>query len=109
MNEIIIYQNAENQTAIEVRFDGDTVWLNQYQLADLFQTDRTSILKHLQNIYSTEELSEVGTCAKIAQVRKEGKKKVTREILHYNLDAILSVGYRVNSKRGTQFRQWATN
>jgi len=108
MNEIIIYQNAESQTAIEVRFDGDTVWLNQYQLADLFQTDRTSILKHLQNIYSTEELSEVGTCAKIAQVRKEGKKKVTREILHYNLDAILSVGYRVNSKRGTQFRQWST-
>ncbi len=108
MNEIIIYQDAENQTAIEVRFDGDTVWLNQYQLADLFQTDRTSVLKHLQNIYATQELSEIETCAKIAQVRKEGKKKVTREILHYNLDAILSVGYRVNSKRGTQFRQWAT-
>ena len=85
-----------------------TVWLNQYQLADLFQTDRTSILKHLQNIYTTEELSEEATCAKFAQVRQEGKRKVSREILHYNLDAIISVGYRVNSKCGTQFRQWAT-
>lgn len=107
-NEIIIYQSPDNQATIEVRFDGDTVWLNQYQLADLFQTDRTSIVKHLQNIYTTEELSEVATCAKIAQVRQEGKKSVKREVLHYNLDAILSVGYRVNSKRGTQFRQWAT-
>lgn len=108
MNKIELYQTADGQTVLEVRFDGDTFWLNQYQLADLFQTDRTSILKHLQNIYSTKELYEEATCAKFAQVRKEGKREVKRDVLHYNLDAILSVGYRVNSKRGTQFRQWAT-
>jgi len=77
-------------------------------LAELFKTDRTFILKHLQNIYSTYELNESATCAKIAQVRIEGKREVKREMLHYNLDAILSVGYRINSKRGTEFRQWAT-
>lgn len=108
MNQIEIYQTSDGQTALDVQFDGDTFWLNQYQLADLFQTDRTSILKHLQNIYSTKELYEEATCAKFAQVRKEGKREVKRDVLHYNLDAILSVGYRVNSKRGTQFRQWAT-
>ena len=106
--EIIIYQTDDHQTQIEVKFAENTVWLNQYQLAELFITDRTSILKHLQNIFSTKELNESETCAKFAQVRKEGKRNVKREILHYNLDAIISVGYRVNSKRGTQFRQWAT-
>lgn len=108
MSEIYLYQTTDNETAIEVRFDGETVWLNQYQLADLFDTDRTSILKHLKNIYAEGELDENSTCAKIAQVRQEGKRSVTRNLLNYNLDAILSVGYRVNSKRGTQFRQWAT-
>lgn len=108
MSEIIIYQTPDNQTQVEVQFEGETFWLNQYQLAELFDTDRTSILKHLQNIYSTGELPEESTCAKFAQVRQEGKRKVKREVLHYNLDAILSVGYRVNSKCGTQFRQWAT-
>ena len=108
MNNIIIYQTPDNQTQVEVKFEGETFWLNQYQIADLFQTDRTSVLKHLQNIYTTEELSEIATCAKFAQVQQEGKRIVNREVLHYNLDAILSVGYRVNSKRGTQFRQWAT-
>lgn len=108
MNEVILYQTENNQAQVEVRFDGDTVWLNQYQLAELFQTDRTSILKHLKNIYVEGELDENATCAKFAQVRKEGNRMVTRELLNYNLDAIISVGYRVNSKRGTQFRQWAT-
>jgi len=108
MSEIILYQTENNQTQVEVRFDGETVWLNQYQLAELFQTDRTSILKHLKNIYVEGELDENSTCAKFAQVRKEGNRMVTRELLNYNLDAIISVGYRVNSKRGTQFRQWAT-
>jgi hypothetical protein len=108
-NEIILYQQGELAEHIEVRLDeeNETVWLNQYQLAELFQTDRTSIIKHLQNIYSSGELEENATCAKIAQVRKEGNRKVTREVLHYNLDAILSVGYKVNSKQGTQFRIWA--
>src|SRR5215204_5763551 len=107
-NEIEIYIAADDRTKIEVRFHGDTVWLNQYQLAELLKTDRTSILKHIKNIYATKELDEESTCAKIAQVRREGKRQVKREVLHYNLDAIISVGYRVNSKRGTQFRQWAT-
>ncbi len=108
MNAIVIYQTSDNQTQVEVQFEGETFWLNQHQLAELFDTDRTSILKHLQNIYATGELAEDATCAKFAQVRQEGKRMVKREIVHYNLDAILSVGYRVNSKRGTQFRQWAT-
>lgn len=107
MKKVEIYK-MDNETALEVRFDGETVWLNQYQSADLFETDRTSILKHLKNIYAEGELNETSTCAKIAQVREEGKRLVTRNLLNYNLDAILSVGYRVNSKRGTQFRQWAT-
>ena len=108
-NEIIIYRPDEVAEHIEVRIDGenDTVWLNQYQLATLFQTDRTSVVKHLQNIYASGELDEKATCAKIAQVQKEGDRMVTREVLHFNLDAILSVGYRVNSKQGTHFRIWA--
>lgn len=105
--EIIIYQTPEGKTELEVRLDRDTLWLHQYQLADLFETDRTSVLKHIKNIYQTDELPESSTCAKFAQVRKEGRRSVTRQVLHYNLDMILSVGYRVNSKRGTQFRIWA--
>jgi death-on-curing family protein len=108
MSQIEIYKDKSNQAQIEVRFENDSVWLNQYQLAELFDTDRTSILKHLKNIFKSNELNEKQTCAKFAQVQKEGLKSVKREILHYNLDAIISVGYRVNSKRGTQFRQWAT-
>lgn len=107
-NQVEIYKSADGKTEVAVRFEKETVWLNQYQLAELFDTERTSVLKHLQNIYDTRELEEKTTCAKIAQVRQEGQRKVTRQILHYNLDAIISVGYRVNSLRGTQFRQWAT-
>lgn len=108
MSEIEIYKSPENNIELQVNFDNETVWLNQYQLAELFSTDRTSIVKHLQNIYAINELDESATCAKFAQVRKEGKRDVKRDVLHYNLDAIISVGYRVNSIRGTQFRQWAT-
>lgn len=109
-DEIIFYRPDELAEHIEVRIDeeNETVWLNQYQLAELFQTDRTAILKHIQNIYATGELDEKTTCAKIAQVKKEGNRLVKREILNYNLDVILSVGYRVNSKKGTQFRIWAS-
>lgn len=106
--EIILYQTENGDTKIEVILDNDTVWLNQYQMEELFQTDRTSILRHIKNIYKTGELVEKSTCAKIAQVREEGNRKVRREILYYNLDVIISVGYRVNSHRGTQFRIWAT-
>ena len=106
--EIILYQTEEGQTKIEVILENETVWLNQSQMEELFQTDRTSLLKHIKNIHKTGELEENSTCAKIAQVRKEGNRNVRREILYYNLDMIISVGYRVNSHRGTQFRIWAT-
>lgn len=105
--EIIIYEAPDGQTSVDVRLEKDTVWLNQYQMADLFDTDRSAITKHIKNIYKSEELSELATCAKIAQVRQEGKRNIKRDIEHYNLDLIISVGYRVNSKRGTQFRIWA--
>ncbi|HVZ97371.1 MAG TPA: RhuM family protein [Chitinophagaceae bacterium] len=108
MEIIEIYKTSDGTTEVEVRFEQDTVWLNQHQLAGLFKTDRSSIAKHLGNIYKIKELSKKETCANFAQVRKEGNKTVQRHIVHYNLDAIISVGYRVNSKRGTQFRQWAT-
>jgi len=88
--------SLNNQAEVEVKFDKYTVWLNQYQMAELFETDRTSILKHIKNIYDTAELDEQPTCAKFAQVREEGKRSVKRKILHYNLDVIISVGYRVN-------------
>lgn len=78
MKEVEIYKTPDGKTELEVRFEGETVWLNQYQLAELFQTDRTSILKHLKNIYSSKELNERSTCAKVAQVRKEGKRTVKR-------------------------------
>ncbi|MGZ3813186.1 MAG: RhuM family protein [Mucilaginibacter sp.] len=106
-DQILIYQTPDGETAIDVKLTGNTIWLNQYQLADLFDTDRTSLVKHIRNIYRTEELQEDSTCAKFAQVQNEGTRKITREITHYNLDLIISVGYRINSKRGTQFRIWA--
>lgn len=106
-DQIIIYQTPDGHTAIDVKLTEDTIWLNQYQLADLFDTDRTSIVKHIKNIYSSAELSEEATCAKFAQVQDEGSRKIKREVIHYNLDLCISVGYRVNSKRGTQFRLWA--
>ena len=105
--EIIIYQSEDGSTAIEVKLENDTVWLNQYQMADLFKTDRTSLAKHIRNVYKSGELAREATCAKIAQVQKEGNRTIKREIEHYNLDLIISVGYRVNSIRGTQFRIWA--
>jgi prophage maintenance system killer protein len=104
--QIEIFKSEDGSTEIEVRVDNETVWLNQYQISDLFLTDRTSIGRHISNIYKTKELEENSTSAKIAQVRKEGKRTVTRQIGLYNLDVILSVGYRVNSDRGRQFRIW---
>ncbi len=106
-NKIVIYQTADGQTQIDVRMENETVWLTQAQMGDLFQTDRTSIVRHINNIYKSEELEREATCAKIAQVQIEGKRKVNRNIPYFNLDMIISVGYRVNSKRGTQFRIWA--
>lgn len=106
-SHIEIYQTPDGQTELNVRLDGDTVWLSQAQLALLYNTDRTSISRHIRNIYKSEELEESATCAKIAQVRFEGKRRIERTILAYNLDIIISVGYRVNSRNATQFRIWA--
>ncbi len=106
-NQIIVYQPDAGLSTLEVRLENETVWLTQNQMAELFLTDRTSIVKHIRNIYKTLELEKVSTCAKIAQVQIEGGRKVSRQVVYFNLDVILSVGYRVNSKRGTQFRIWA--
>ena len=106
-DKILIYQTEDGQTQIDVRLENETVWLTQAQMAELFQTDRTSTLRHIGNIYRIEELEHEATCAKFAQVRREGTRTVTRHIPYYNLDMIISVGYRVNSKRGVKFRQWA--
>ena len=108
-NKIVIYQTDDGQTQIDVRLENETVWLSQAQMAELFQTDRTSILRHINNIYRVDELDRESTCAKNAQVQTEGKRQVRRTIPYYNLDMIISVGYRVNSKRGIRFRQWANN
>ena len=106
-NKFVIYQTEDGQTQIDVRLENDTVWLTQGQMAELFQTDRTSIVRHINNIYKVDELNRESTCAKIAQVQIEGKREVSRTIPYFNLDMIISVGYRVNSKRGIKFRQWA--
>ena len=106
-DQIVIYQTEDGQTQIDVRLENDTVWLSQAQMAELFQTDRTSIVRHINNIYKVEELDRDSTCAKIAQVQIEGNRTVKRDIPFFNLDMIISVGYRVNSKRGIKFRQWA--
>ena len=106
-DKIIIYQTEDGQTQIDVRLENETVWLTQAQMAELFETDRTSIVRHINNIYKVEELDRESTCAKIAQVQIEGKRTVKRNIPYFNLDMIISVGYRVNSKRGVKFRQWA--
>ncbi len=108
MDEIIIYQEVGQ--AVEVRLDSkrDTVWLSQMQMAELFDKDSDTIGLHLKNIYKDMELEESSTTEKSSVVRQEGKRQVRRNIHFYNLDAIISVGYRVNSKRAVQFRQWAT-
>ena len=106
-SEIQIFTSKDGKTEIQVTLENETVWLNQYQLESLFQTNRTSINRHISNIYKTEELDKESTCAKFAQVQKEGNREIKRQIQYYNLDVIISVGYRVNSKRGTEFRIWA--
>ena len=104
--EIVMYQPDET-IRLEVRVEDETVWLSQQQIADLFQSSRTNVVEHIMHIYEDEELEENSTCRKFRQVRKEGTRMVSRIIPMYNLDMIISVGYRINSKRGTKFRQWA--
>ena len=107
-SEIILYESNDGQTKIDVRLENETVWLNLNQIAELFGRDKSVISRHLKNIFASEELEETSTVAKNATVQIEGNREVVREVEYFNLDAIISVGYRVNSKRGTQFRQWAT-
>jgi hypothetical protein len=107
-SEIILYQTEDGQNRIEVRLEHETVWLTINQMAELFQVDKSGISRHLKNIYETGEVRREATVAKFATVQNEGGRQVSREIEYYNLDAIISVGYRVNSIRGTQFRIWAT-
>jgi len=106
---IEIYTPEKGLPSVEIRFSKDTVWLNQYQMSELFQSERSVITKHINNIYKSVELIRNSTRAKIAQVQIEGSREVTRNVLFYNLDMFISVGYRVNSKTATQFRIWATN
>ena len=105
---VVIYQTADGSTRIDVRFVDETVWLTQQQMAELFQTSRTNIVEHIRHIYEEGELDEASTCRKFRQVRTEGSRKVTRVIPYYNLDMIISLGYRVKSIIATHFRRWAT-
>ena len=106
-SEIKIYQLEDGNTEVQVKFDKETVWLTQKQMAQLFDKDSDTIGVHLKNIYKSGELNESSTTEESSVVQKEGTRNVKRKIRLYNLDAIISVGYRVNSKRGTQFRIWA--
>ena len=104
-NEIIIFENGE--VKLDVNVKDETVWLSQQQMAKLFDTSRTNVIEHINNIYMEGELDKISTCQDFRQVRKEGNRDVTRNIPFYNLDMIISVGYRVNSKQGILFRKWA--
>ena len=106
--EILIYQTDAGMTNIEVKLQDETVWLTQQQLVELYQTSRTNVVEHIKHIYAEGELEEVSTCRKFRQVRKEGNREVTREIPYYNLDMIISLGYRIKSSIATRFRRWAT-
>jgi len=106
MTDISIYQTSQGH--IEVRLEQDTVWLSQEQMAALFEVQKAAVSKHLKNIYASGELEREATVSKLESVRQEGRRTVSRQIEHFNLDAVISVGYRVNSTRATRFRQWAT-
>jgi len=107
-SQLILYRTPDGQTRIQCRFENENVWLTQALMAELFQKDVRTINEHLVNIYEEGELPRDATIRKFRIVRREGTRDVAREIEFYNLDAIISVGYRVKSQRGTQFRQWVT-
>lgn len=106
--EILLYQTEDGTTRLEVQVQGETVWLNQAQMAELFQTTKQNVSLHIRNIYEERELERAGTVKESLTVRQEGSRRVSRSVEHYNLDVIISVGYRVKSHRGVQFRIWAT-
>src|SRR5579872_1119433 len=107
--EIILFDSGDGKPQLEVRLESEDIWLSQRMMAELFDKDPDSISLHLSHIYSEEELVESRTTEDFSVVQTEGSRKIRRKIKFYNLDAILSVGYRVNSKRGIQFRKWATS
>jgi len=107
-SQIIIYQTENGETKLDVRLQDETIWLPQKAMAELFQTTPQNITIHLKNIYEEDELKEVATCKDFLQVQKEGNRQVQRKQKFYNLDAIISVGYRIKSHIATKFRQWAT-
>ena len=106
--EVIVYESPEGGGSVDVRFKDESVWLTQLQMAEVFRTSTDNVGLHLKNIYATGELKEAATTEDFSVVRSEGQRKVRRALKHYNLDAIISIGYRVNSKRAVRFRQWAT-
>ena len=106
--DIIIYQTEDGLTKINVKLDNETVWLNQQQMSELFQSSRTNIVEHIKHIYEEGELTVESTCRNFRQVRLEGNREVSREIPFYNLDMIISLGYRIKSAIATRFRIWAT-
>lgn len=106
--EIIVYEAPGGEVRVDVRLERETVWLSQEQMAEVFGRERSVVTKHIRNVFKEGELDPGATSAKFAQVRSEGSRTVSREVEHYNLDVIISVGYRVKSLRGTQFRIWAT-
>lgn len=107
-SNLIIYQSEDGKVRLDVRLENETVWLTQQQLSDLYQTSRTNVVEHIKHIYEEGELDKESTCRKFRQVRLEGDRQVEREIPSYNLDMIISLGYRVKSLIATRFRQWAT-
>lgn len=107
--QILIYQTEEGKNKIEIKLQDNMIWLTLNQMADLFEKNKSTISRHLNNIYKEQELVQEATVAKNATVQIEGDRKIERTIEYYNLDAIISVGYSVNSKRGIQFRIWANN
>jgi hypothetical protein len=106
--DIILYQTEDGTTRIEVRFENDNIWLTQQQMAELYQTSRTNVVEHIKHIIEEGELMESSTCRKFRQVQQEGKRQVERELPYYNLDMIISLGYRIKSRTATKFRIWAT-
>ena len=106
--KFLIYRTAEGDVSINAIIKDESVWLTQKAMAELFDVNPQAITKHLSNIYEEGELDKDSTCSKMEQVQNEGKRSISRELLFYNLDAIIAIGYRVNSRRATQFRIWAT-
>ena len=106
--EVLVYEAADGSVRVDVRLEQDTVWLTQRQMSEVFETTPENVLMHLRNIFGDRELEEFATAKEFLVVQSEGRRRVRRHLKHYNLDAIISVGYRINSRRGVRFRQWAT-